>query len=102
MPSVDWLDFVKENRRKDVPDKTLKEPRHDYDFVSGPIANDKVADVIDLYCKDIISAEEAIRRTKALPSVFQLSLHTELAITFVESVTYSQYINKLWSEWMTI
>lgn len=100
-PSEDWLEFVKNNRRKDSSSKTSKEPRHDYDLVSGPIANDKVADVVDLYCKGKISSDEAIKRMKALPNVLQISLHTEHALTYLESVTFSQYTSKRWSNWLS-
>lgn len=101
-PSLAWLDFIKENRRNDLVISIGKEPRHDYDIVSGPIADDKVAEVVTLYCNNKISADEAIQRTKALPSVFQLSLHTAIAISFIESAAYSQYINGKWNEWSPI
>ena len=45
-PTVEWLNFVRDNRRKVAPNAHNKEPRHDYDIVYGPIANDKVADVV--------------------------------------------------------
>jgi hypothetical protein len=35
--SDEWLDFVVMNR-----DQSYKEARHDYDFVEGPVANDKI------------------------------------------------------------
>ena len=35
--SDQWLDFVIMNR-----DKLYKEQRHDYDFIEGPVANDKI------------------------------------------------------------
>jgi hypothetical protein len=35
--SDEWLDFVVMNR-----DTLYEEPRHDYDFVEGPVANDKI------------------------------------------------------------
>jgi len=40
-PTIEWLDFVRDNRRKMTEDKGSNEPRHSYDVVSGPIANDK-------------------------------------------------------------
>ena len=76
--------------------------RQRYDIISSPIADEKVADVVELYCNGKISADESIGPTKALPSVFQLSLHTEFSLTFIESVTYSQCDNKKWSEWNPI
>jgi len=98
-PSIEWLDFIRDNRRRDIDNNNLPEPRHDYDIVSGPIANDKVADVVDQYCKGRISAENAIARTKALPSVFQMSLHTEPTLKYILAVTYARHENGKWSEW---
>jgi len=43
-PTVEWLDFVRDNRRLVAPNARSSEPRHDYDIVYGPIANDKVVD----------------------------------------------------------
>ena len=42
-PTLEWLNFVKHNRRRDIPHNVSTEPRHSFDVVTGPIANDKVA-----------------------------------------------------------
>ena len=42
-PTIEWLNFVRDNRRRNPDSTASKEPRHSYDIVSGPIANDKVA-----------------------------------------------------------
>jgi len=49
MPSYEWLAFICENRRKSPKSSAKREPRHEYNWVSGPIANDKIVDVIDEY-----------------------------------------------------
>jgi len=98
-PSTQWLDFIRDNRRRDIANNGVLELRHDYDIVSGPIANDKVADVVDQYCKGRISAEVAIARTKALPSVFQMSLHTKQALKYIIAATYARRESGKWSEW---
>ena len=100
--SVEWLNFIKNNRRLEPEEITNYEPRHTFDVVSGPIANDKVADVVEAYCKDKIGAIEAIERTKALPNVFQLSLHTQKALNYIISASYSQLSAGKWSEWELI
>ena len=101
-PSVEWLNFVRDNRRiipMDIPDK---EPRHNYDIVYGPIANDKVADVVDEYIDGIITAEESIRRIKVIPSVFQMCFHTPIALSYIDQ-TLTECQRKLksnmWSNW---
>jgi len=98
-PTIEWLDFVRDNRRKITEDKGSNEPRHSYDVVSGPIANDKVAIAVDKYCRGKLTAEETLIEIKAIKNVFQLSMHTELALTYIRSISYSQHINKRWSEW---
>jgi len=98
-PSKEWLDFVKDNRRSDKSDSSLNEPRHCYDIVCGPIANDKVFDVVIEYCNNLITAEEAIPRLKALPSVIQISFHTTLALSYILSASISQRENKKWTAW---
>jgi hypothetical protein len=98
-PSKQWLDFIRDNRRVNPVNISSSEPRHTYDVVSGPIANDKVADVVAVYCLGRISAEDAISKVKALPSVFQLSLHTALALSYIKSATYSLRKGGKWSSW---
>jgi hypothetical protein len=98
-PTLEWLDFVKDNRRKDAKHKPFREPRHNYDIVYGPISDDKVWDVVDRYCKGEITATEAITAARVIPSVFQLSLHTGLALSYINAVSVSQFENDKWSSW---
>jgi len=101
-PTMEWLNFVRDNRRKDAINNDNNEPRHSYDVVSGPIANDKVAIAVDKYCRGKLTAEETLQEIKAIKNVFQLSLHTPLALTYIQSVTYSQQNNKKWSDWKAL
>lgn len=78
-PDEAWLNFVV-NSRKGV--------QHDYDLVFGPVANDKVFTVVNLYENGVINAIAAISQLKAYKTYDQLSFHTERVITelrFVES-----------------
>jgi len=101
-PTVEWLDFVRDNRRLIAPRAQILEPRHTYDIVYGPIANDKVVDVVDEYIDGLITAEEAILRVKVIPSVFQISFHTPLSLRYVDQ-TLTDYQQQLksskWSDW---
>jgi len=100
LPDIDWLNFVKENRRKDETGESSGEPRHSFGAVSGPIADDKANIVVAKYCSGEIDAHEALRMIRTIPSVFQLSVHTQLALSYVVSVEYQQRIaNGKWSEW---
>jgi hypothetical protein len=101
-PTVEWLDFVRDNRRIITPNAQSTEPRHDYDIVYDPIANDKVVDVVDEYIDGLITVEEAIRRVKVVQSVFQMSFHTPLALSYIDqsSTEYQQRAKDgKWSAW---
>ena len=101
-PTIEWLNFVRDNRRKSTDNFNMNEPRHSYDVVSGPIANDKVAIAVDKYCKGILTVEETLIEVKTIKNVFQLSMHTQLALEYIISVFYSQLNNKRWSEWVKL
>jgi len=101
-PTVEWLNFVRDNRRRS--DKSVKtpEPRHNFGIVSGAIANDKVNFVVDDYIKGLITAEDAIKKVRAIPSVFQVSIHTPAALKFLaeNDAEYQKMLDTgAWSEW---
>jgi len=78
-PDESWLNFAVESR---------KGIRHDYDIVFGPVANDKVFTVVNLYESGLLDAPSAIAELKAYKTYNQLSFHTPRAIStlsFVES-----------------
>ena len=54
-PDVEWLRFVVKNRKGEpIP--------VDWDIVSGPVADDRTASVIDLYLDGMYDEEETIKR----------------------------------------
>ena len=54
-PNVEWLNFVVKNRKGEYI-------AGDWDIISGPVADDQTAQVIDLYLEGAYDEEEAIRR----------------------------------------
>ena len=54
-PNKDWLDFVVKNRKGEYI-------AENWDIISGPVADDQTAQVIDLYLEGAYDEEEAIRR----------------------------------------
>ena len=100
IPNLDWLEFICQNRQRNSIDTNKIEPRHDCNWVSGPIADDKVYDVVKEYMTGVITADEAIQKARALQQTFQLSLHTALALSFVDDVDvwFKQYKNNGWSK----
>jgi len=74
-----WLNFVVDSR---------KGVEHNYDLVFGPVANDKVFTVVNLYESGVLDAPAAIVELKAYKTYDQLSFHTPRvlqALRFVES-----------------
>ena len=80
-----WLNFVVDSR---------KGIQHDYDLVFGPVANDKVFTVVNLYESGVLDAPAAIAELKAYKTYNQLSFHTKRvldALKFVESYEVEGY-----------
>ena len=79
-PDEDWLNFVVDCR---------KGVEHDYDLVFGPVSNDKVFTVVNLYESGVLDAPAAIAELKAYKTYDQLSFHTTrviVALKFVEAI----------------
>ncbi len=74
-----WVDFVHSNR-------TIQDYNHDYDIVTGPVANDNVYLSFNLYESGIITKRELIRRLKTYKLVDQLLFHTERSLDTLEYV----------------
>ena len=102
-PSIEWLEFISQNRQRSHVDMPESEPRHEYHWVSGPIANDDIADVVDEFLAGEITCELAVQRARALPQTYQLSLHTQAVAEMIdyEKVLYKQFKNGRWTkDWL--
>lgn len=78
----EWVDFVYANRN----DRNFT---HDYDFVYGPVANDKVYAAFALYESGVFGKQELIRELRTYTLIDQLLMHTSRSlelITFVEAI----------------
>ena len=78
--TVEWLNFVVDNRRGDTS--------HDHDIIMGPVANDKLYATISLYETGVLDAAAAIEQLKTHQLFDQLSFHTAKAcglLTFIDS-----------------
>lgn len=76
-PSDEWIDFVDSNRN--TPGFT-----HNYDFVFGPVANDRVYAAFALYEARLIGKEELLAMLKVYDLVDQLLLHTPEALKLLK------------------
>ena len=76
-PSEEWLNFVAQNRTGAYNGKI-------YDVVIGPVANDTVYNVIDLYIDGVFSKDEAIKRLKVRDLYDQWTFCSEKSIDFLK------------------
>ena len=80
-PTEEWVDFVNSNRN----DRTFF---HEYDFVYGPVANDKVYAAFALYESGLLNKAELIRTLKTYILVDQLLFHTSNALSLLSFVEF--------------
>jgi hypothetical protein len=69
----EWFDFILSNR-------TIGGLQHSFDFVQGPVANDKTVTTITGFIDGLYTRAEAMRRLRYSKTNDQVSLHTEQAI----------------------
>ena len=75
--SDDWFDFILSNR-------TASGLQHNFDFVQGPVANDKIVVTITGFIDGLYTREEAIQRLRYSKTNDQVSLHTEKAVLLLK------------------
>lgn len=78
-PTEEWVDFVYQNR-------TVREFKHDYDIVYGPVANDRVYAAFTLYEGGVLNKQELIHELKTYKLIDQYLFHT------AQSLQYLTYI----------
>lgn len=76
-PNKNWLDFVVKNRKGEYIDEN-------WDVISGPVADDQTAQVIDLYLDGLYDEEEAIRRFLTQKLKDQYTFKTRDAINLLK------------------
>ena len=75
--SDEWFDFVLSNR-------TIGGLLHDFDFVQGPVANDKTILTITGFIDGLHTREEAMRRLRYSKTNDQLSLHSDKVVSLLK------------------
>ncbi len=76
-PNEEWLDFVMDNRMN-------QKFNHDYDIVSGPVANDRVYASFALYEAGLIDKQELIHELRAYKLINQILIHSETALSCIK------------------
>lgn len=79
-PSEAWIDFVDNNRNKSGFS-------HNYDFVYGPVANDRVYAAFALYESKVLNKSELLTMLKVYDLVDQLLFHTEKALLHLKYIS---------------
>jgi hypothetical protein len=80
-----WLDFVAQNRTFSYKGET-------YDLIAGPVANDAVFNVIELYIDGILDKNETIKRLKIRKLFNQWTFCSKKAISFLEFINSEKII----------
>jgi len=80
-PDIEWARFVVNNRNQEFNDPPNSECNTDgkYDIVTGPVANDDITALIDVYLAGILSDEALVRELTFRDLSEQFSFHTERA-----------------------
>ena len=71
-----WLEFISGNR-------SIGGVQHDFDIITGPVANDNTNRTIALYIAGIYTVEMALELLKYNKLNDQVSFHTEKALSFL-------------------
>ena len=77
LPNAEWLSFVVKNRKGEFI-------AENWDIISGPVADDQTAQVIDLFLDGMYDEEEAIRRFLTQKLKDQFTFKTEAAIKLLK------------------
>jgi len=90
-PSNEWARFVINNRNKKYTDIQSQECNINckYDIVIGPVANDDITALVDVYISGILSVEALARELSFRELSLQFSFHTEKAINLLQKTEVS-------------
>jgi len=76
-PTDEWIDFVFNNRNNSGF-------THNFDFVYGPVANDRVYACFALFESGIFQKKDLLRELKVYDLVNQLLFHTEESLKYLD------------------
>jgi hypothetical protein len=87
-PSIEWAYFVMNNRNPRFTDfqNPLNNHLNQYDIVEGPVANDRIAVILDQFLVDLISGNALADALRYRELNHQISFHTSAAIGFLEKI----------------
>ena len=85
-PNIEWAKFVINNRNRMFTDTQNSECNLDgkYDIVIGPVANDDITALIDVYLTGILSDDILAKELTFRDLSIQVSFHTEKSINCLQ------------------
>jgi hypothetical protein len=85
-PSNEWAKFVINNRNKKFNDNSnlLCNTDNKYDIVIGPVANDDITALIDVYLSGILSDEALTKELTFRELSTQVSFHSEKSVKYLQ------------------
>ena len=86
-PDNEWAKFVINNRNRlftDIQNPCCNIDKK-YDIVVGPVANDDITALIDVYLSGILSDEALTRELTFRDLSIQISFHTEKSLTYLQT-----------------
>ena len=90
-PDFNWALFVVNNRNQNFTNFADSECNSDnkYDIVTGPVANDDISALIDVYLAGILSNEALTKELTFRELSEQISFHTEKSVTCLKKTGVS-------------
>jgi hypothetical protein len=85
-PDINWARFVINNRNKSFRDIASPECNIDskYDIITGPVANDDITALMNVYLAGILSDEALTKELTFRELSEQVSFHTEISIACLQ------------------
>jgi hypothetical protein len=87
-PTIEWAQFVMNNRNPRYSDyeNPLNNHHNQYDIVEGPVANDRIAVILDQFLVDLISDNALVDALRYRELNHQISFHTPASIGLLEKI----------------
>jgi hypothetical protein len=87
-PDNEWARFVMNNRNRDFKDKQSPDCNIDakYDIVLGPVANDDIAALINVFLSGLLSDDALTKELTFRELSNQVSFHTEKSVALLRKI----------------
>lgn len=80
-PSREWAAFVMKNRDLNTP-----QPCHQYDIVTGPVADDTISRLLRMFTENFITEQQLLKELTFSKVTSQYLFHSEAAIKMLKKL----------------